>query len=54
MILLYTWNFPLFQVSLQSYMAGGLGPRIIIVDNSDDRRIANDIIVRPHIYATGL
>jgi hypothetical protein len=42
LILLYTWNYELFWTSLQSYLVGGLGPHIIIIDNSEDARIVND------------
>ena len=48
LILLYQWNHQLFLTSLQSYVAGGLGPRIIIIDNSEDGRVVNDISVRPN------
>ena len=47
LILLYQWNYPLFLTSLESYVAGGLGPRIIIIDNSEDGRVVNDVSVRP-------
>lgn len=45
--IMFTWNFDLFRSSLQTYLAAGLGPCIIIIDNSKDRRILNDAGVSP-------
>ena len=55
LILLYSWNPQLFATSLGSYVAGGLGPRIIIVDNSEDGRIYNDMRVStPSTFCFGI
>ena len=40
--IIFSWNFPLFWTSLQTYMAAGWGRRVIILDNSVDHRILND------------
>ena len=40
--IIFSWNFPLFWTSLQTYMAAGWGRRVIILDNSPDHRILND------------
>ena len=40
--IIFSWNFPLFWSSLQTYMAAGWGKRVIILDNSADRRILHD------------
>ena len=53
LILMYQWNHKLFMSSLASYLAGGLGPRIIIIDNSEDARLLNDISVRPDTSLLG-
>lgn len=44
--IMYSWNFDLFWTSLQSYLAAGLGPRLIVIDNSAGRRIVNDAKAR--------
>ena len=44
-LVLYTWNPQVFATSLESYVAGGLGPCIIIVDRSEDGRVYNDMRV---------
>lgn len=38
----YSWNYNLLRTALQAYVAAGWGPRIIIIDNSPDKRILND------------
>lgn len=45
LFILYSWNYDLFWSSLQSYKAAGFGRRIIVIDNSYDRRIVNDAAV---------
>ena len=40
--ILFSWNFDLFWTSLQTYVAAGWGPRLIIIDNSKDRKVLND------------
>ncbi len=40
--IIFSWNFPLFWTSLQTYMAAGWGRRVIILDNSPDHRILKD------------
>ena len=45
--IMYSWNFDLFWSSLQSYLAAGLGPKLIIIDNSAGRRIVNDAQASP-------
>jgi len=40
--IIFSWNFPLFWSSLQTYMAAGWGKRVIILDNSADHRILHD------------
>lgn len=40
--ILYSWNFDLFWTSLQTYVAAGWGPYLVIVDNSQDRRVLHD------------
>lgn len=40
--IIFSWNFPLFWTSLQTYMAAGWGRRVIILDNSPDHRVLND------------
>ena len=40
--ILFSWNYDLFWTSLQTYMAAGWGRRIVIVDNSADKRIVHD------------
>ena len=42
LFVLYSWNYAMFRSSLQSYVAAGLGPHTIVIDNSPDRRIARD------------
>ena len=37
--IVYSWNFEVFWTSLQTYLAAGWGRRLIIIDNSADRRI---------------
>jgi hypothetical protein len=46
LFILFSWNYDLFWSSLQSYQAAGWGPRIVVVDNSERRRIVNDAAVR--------
>jgi len=43
--ILFSWNYDLFWTSLQSYVAAGLGRRIIVIDNSHNRRVLNDAAV---------
>ena len=38
----FSWNYNLLRTALQAYVAAGWGPRIIIIDNSPDKRILND------------
>ena len=40
--IIFSWNFPLFWSSLQTYMAAGWGKRVIILDNSINHRILKD------------
>ena len=40
--ILFSWNFDLFWTSLQTYVAAGWGPRLIIIDNSKDRKVLSD------------
>ena len=40
--ILFSWNFDLFWTSLQTYVAAGWSPRLIIIDNSKDRKVLND------------
>ena len=42
MFIIYSWNFPLFWSSLQSYMAAGWGKRVIVLDNSASKRVLRD------------
>ena len=44
--ILFSWNFDLFWTSLQTYVAAGWGPRLIIIDNSKDRKVLKDPKVR--------
>ena len=38
-------NYELLRTALQAYVAAGWGPRTIIIDNSPDRRLINDLPV---------
>lgn len=40
--IVFSWNFELFWVSLQTYMAAGWGKRVIIIDNSPGKLALND------------
>ena len=40
--ILFSWNYDLFWTSLQTYVAAGWGPRLIIIDNSKNCRVLND------------
>ena len=40
--IIYSWNFPLFWSSLQSYMAAGWGKRVVVLDNSANKRVLRD------------
>ena len=40
--IIYSWNFEVFWTSLQTYLAAGWGKRLIIIDNSMNRRIVED------------
>ena len=42
LFILHTWNFDMFWSSLHSYVAAGLGPRTIVIDNSASREALND------------
>ena len=44
--ILFSWNYDVFWTSLQTYRAAGWGRRIIIIDNSADKRILHDDRVR--------
>ncbi len=46
----YSWSYDVFRTSLLSYVAAGLGPYTIVIDNSQDRRIVKD----PDVRALGL
>lgn len=46
--ILFSWNYDLFWTSLQTYVAAGWGPRLIIIDNSKSRRVLNDAKVSLH------
>jgi hypothetical protein len=46
LFILFSWNYDMFWSSLQSYEAAGWGRRIVVIDNSDSRRIVNDVAVR--------
>ena len=50
--ILFSWNYDLFWTSLQTYVAAGWGPRLIIIDNSKSRRMLNDAKVRPHAFVS--
>ena len=47
-------SWDLFWTSLQTYIAGGLGPYIIIIENSMDKRAANDLRVSHERETWGL
>ena len=38
-------NYELLRTALQAYVAAGWGPRTIIIDNSPNRRLINDVPV---------
>ena len=40
--ILFSWNYDLFWTSLQTYEAAGWTRRIIVIDNSDGRRLLHD------------
>lgn len=42
LFILYSWNYDLLRTALQAYVAAGWGPRIIVIDNSSDKRILHD------------
>lgn len=42
MFIIFSWNFPLFWSSLQSYMAAGWGRRVVVLDNSASKRVLRD------------
>ena len=44
--ILFSWNYDLFWTSLQTYVAAGWGARLVIIDNSKDRKVLNDSKVR--------
>ena len=41
--IIFSWNYELLRTSLDTYMAAGWGKRVIILDNSMDRIILNDV-----------
>ena len=52
--ILFSWNYDLFWTSLQTYVAAGWGPRLVIIDNSKSRRVLNDAKVSLHACLCGL
>ena len=48
--ILFSWNYDLFFTSLETYVAAGWGPRLIIIDNSKSRRVLSDAKVRLLAY----
>ena len=43
-----SWDYDLFWTSLETYMAVGWGPRLIIIAKSKSRRALNDAKVNLH------
>lgn len=46
LFVIYSWNYEVLVTSVRSYVEAGLGAHLIILDNSPDRRIVNDEVVR--------
>ena len=46
LFVIYSWNYEVLVTSVRSYAAAGLGAHLIILDNSPDRRIVGDEVVR--------
>lgn len=37
LFIMHTWSFDVFFTSLQTYVAAGLGPHTVVIDNSESR-----------------
>ena len=47
LFMLYNFNYEVFLTSLNTFVLGGFAQQqIVIIDNSEDKRVANDIRVR--------